>query len=34
MNWGIGGAYHIINTEDVSTNMFTLGVNVNFGMGN
>ena len=33
MNWGLGGAYHIINTEDVSTNMFTLGLNVNFGMG-
>ena len=33
MSWGLGGAYHIINTDVTDTNMFTLGLNVNFGMG-
>ena len=33
MSWGLGGAYHMIQTEGESTNMFTLGMNVNFGMG-
>lgn len=34
MRWGISGLYHSIQTEGESTNMFTLGLNVNFGMGN
>lgn len=34
MQWGFSGLYHSIQTEGQSTNMFTVGMNVNFGMGN
>jgi opacity protein-like surface antigen len=37
MQWGFNGAYHMVQTKDdlgANTNMFTVGMNVNFGMGN
>lgn len=33
MSYGIGAAYHTIFTEDESTSLFTVNLNVMFGMG-